>query len=224
MLRATIAIDGPVAAGKSTVGRLLAERLGYRYVDTGAYYRALTWLALRRGVDPEDEASLADLARSARIQIQRPTVPDGRAYTVLVDGQDVTWAIRSPEVEGVVSIVARQPSVRRVLVEQQRELAQAGQVVMVGRDIGTVVLPDAELKIFLSASAEERAARRYCELATRAEPASYRQILEDLRQRDQIDRERAVGPLRPADDAQVVDTDGLSVEQVIDRIQQLILR
>src|SRR6184192_660155 len=149
----TIAIDGPAGAGKSTIGALVAERLGYLFLDTGAMYRAVALAALRRAVDPDDAETLARLARQVLISIGPPTVRDGRAYTVLLDGADVTWAIRGEDVDRIVSQVARIPKVRDAMVEQQREIAKRGRIVMVGRDIGTVVLPAAERKVFLTASA-----------------------------------------------------------------------
>src|SRR5437764_24241 len=143
----TVAIDGPAGAGKSTIGALVAERLGYLFLDTGAMYRAIALAALRRGIDPDDGPRLTQVGREIRIAIGPPTVRDGRAYTVLLDGADVTWAIRDPSVDRIVSQAARVPYVRDVLVEQQREIASRGRIVMVGRDIGTVVLPDAERRV-----------------------------------------------------------------------------
>lgn len=220
----TIAIDGPAGAGKSTIGALVAERLGYLFLDTGAMYRAVALAALRRKVDPDDAESLGRLARDARIAIGPPTVRDGRAYTVLLDGDDVTWPIRSADVDRTVSQVARVPGVRDAMVAQQRALAGKGRVVMVGRDIGTVVLPDAERKVFLTASAAERAKRRGEELAARGEVRPRQELLHEILRRDQIDSERAVSPLRPAADAIVVQTDGLSVGQALETVLQVIAR
>lgn len=220
----TIAIDGPAGAGKSTIGALVAERLGYLYLDTGAMYRAVAHAALRRGVDPDDAGALGTLARQVRIAIGPPTVRDGRAYTVLLDGEDVTWPIRSGDIDRIVSQVARVPAVRDAMVEQQRALAGKGRVVMVGRDIGTVVLPDAERKVFLTASAAERAKRRGDELAARGEVRPRQELLHEILRRDQIDSERVVSPLRPAEDAVVVQTDGLSVGQALDKVLQVIAR
>src|SRR5207249_9858909 len=156
-----IAIDGPAGSGKSTIGEQLAQHLGYLYIDTGAMYRALAWLALQEGVDIHDGPALAQLAQRAEIVISRPQVRDGRQYTVTVQGRDVTWDIRSPAVTQIVSTTSDHKEVRAVIIAQQRAMAQQGRVVMVGRDIGAVVLPDAELKIYLTASLEERAHRRY---------------------------------------------------------------
>jgi cytidylate kinase len=206
-----IAIDGPVAAGKSTVGRLLAQRLGYRFVDTGSMYRALTWKALRLNTGLEDEGALSRLAESTKIELAPPD-------RTLVDGQDVTREIQDPEVEAGVSLVAKVAGVRKVLVKQQQALAQGGKVVMAGRDIGTTVLPHAEVKVYLDASFEERARRRYLELMERGDAADYQAVLDDLRRRNEIDSERAISPLQPAPDARIIDTDGISAEQVLSEI------
>ncbi|MFQ5594073.1 MAG: (d)CMP kinase [Anaerolineae bacterium] len=218
----TIAIDGPAAAGKSTVGQAIAERLGYRYLDTGAMYRAVTWIALERSVPIEDEPAVTTLAAAIDIDITAPTNDDGRQYTVFVDGQDVTWGLRRPEVDANVSAVSAYPGVRTALVAQQRRIAGRGQVVVVGRDIGTVVLPDAKLKIYLDASAEERARRRYQEQLARGEAADYAVILRDMRRRDRLDSSRATAPLRPADDAIIVNTDGLSIEEVVEAVMKVV--
>ncbi len=159
-----IAIDGPAGSGKSTIGEQLAQRLGYLYIDTGAMYRAVAWLALQEGVDVTDGPALAKLARHAGIVIAHPHIDDGRQYTVTVDGHDVTWEIRNAAVTGVVSPVSAHPEVRAILIAQQREMArQHDGTVMVGRDIGAIVLPDADLKIYLTASLQERSRRRYTE-------------------------------------------------------------
>jgi len=216
----TIAIDGPAAAGKSTIAGLLAEHLGYTYLDTGVMYRAVTWVALERGLDIADEETITALARKIKIDVTRPTVEDGRQYTVHADGTDVTWQIRRPEVDANVSPVSAYPGVRAALTTQQRRIGQKGAIVMVGRDIGTVVLPDADLKIYLDASVEERARRRYLEVRQRGQPAEYEKILGAMRRRDKIDSEREAAPLRPADDAIIVDTDGLSIEKVLAKVKE----
>ena len=218
----TIAIDGPAGAGKSTIGALVAERLGYLFLDTGAMYRAIALAAKRKAIDPDNAEELAKLARAARVLIGPPTKRDGRAYTVLLDGEDVTWAIRDAEIDRTVSQVARVPAVRDAMLEQQRSLAKKGRVVMVGRDIGTVVLPDADRKIFLTASAAERAKRREEELAARGETRPRQELLSEILRRDQLDSERKVAPLRAADDAIVVQTDGLAVGQALDKIFSII--
>ena len=213
MRPSTITIDGPAAAGKSALGERLAERLRYLYFDTGVLYRAVAWLALQRHLDLADEVGLARLAADANIAVSRPTVPDGRQYTVTVDGEDVTWRIRGIDVEQIVSPVAAIPGVRQALKQRQREIGLAGHVVMVGRDIGTVVLPEADLKIYLTASPEERARRRFREIVARGEHADYAQLLHSIRERDRIDSERLVAPLKPAADAIIIDTDHLTIEQ-----------
>ena len=220
----TVAIDGPAGAGKSTIGALVAERLGYLYLDTGAMYRAVALAALREGIDPDDAARLTAIARRVRIAIGPPTVRDGRAYTLLLDGVDVTWEIRGDQVDRNVSQVARIPGVRGAMVEQQRALASRGRIVMVGRDIGTVVLPDAERKIFLTASAAERARRREEEFAARGERRSRPELLAEILRRDELDSTRAVAPLRAAEDAVVVETDGLSVREALERVIDVIER
>src|SRR5579859_4870871 len=220
----TVAIDGPAGAGKSTIGALVAERLGYLFLDTGAMYRAVALAALRKSVDPDDAARLGELAAKVRIMIGPPTKQDGRAYTVLLDGGDVTWDIRSAEIDRIVSQVARIPAVRDAMVAQQQALAGRGRVVMVGRDIGTVVLPDADRKIFLTASAAERARRRGDELAARGEVRPRQELLHEILRRDQLDSERVVSPLRSAEDAIVVQTDGFSVGQALEKVLEVIQR
>jgi len=214
----TIAIDGPAASGKSTVGRELAIRLGYLYFDTGVMYRAVTLAALRQRIPIDDEAAITRLARDIAIEVEPPTVTDGRQYTVTVDGDDVTWDLRRPEVDANVSHVSSYRGVREALSAQQRRIGERGRVVMVGRDIGTVVLPDADLKIFLTASPEERARRRLKDLQARGETASFDSVLQDIRRRDGIDSGRTYAPLRPADDAVILDTTNRTVQQVIEAI------
>lgn len=217
-----IAIDGPAASGKSTLGQKLAKALGYLYFDTGVMYRAVTWLALKQGIDIGDEPAITRLAEHAQIDVRPPSIRDGRAYDVIVDGQDITWDIRHHEIDGNVSPVSAYIGVRKALSAQQRRIGMRGKVVMVGRDIGTVVLPNAELKIYLDASVEERARRRYEELRERGEPADYDIILHSMQRRDQIDSHRQVAPLRPADDAYILCSDGLNVEQVFERAKAMV--
>jgi cytidylate kinase len=217
-----IAIDGEAAAGKSTIGSLLAQRLGYLYFDTGVMYRAVTLGALQHGLDVHDEASVTALAESLPIRVASPTHSDGRQYTVYANGADVTWAIREPAVEAAVSIVAAYPGVRHALTLQQRQIAAMHNLVMVGRDIGTVVMPDADLKVYMRASVEERARRRYKEMLDRGEHASYEEVLRSMQQRDDLDSHRTTAPLRAADDAVIIATDGMSVEKVLERVLALV--
>lgn len=217
-----IAIDGPAAAGKSTVGRKIGTQLGYPFLDTGAIYRAATWTALHRGVDLSDEEALSDLAASISIDVGPPRSESIEPCTIFVDGQDVTQFLRQPEVEAAVSLVSRVAGVREALVQVQQELAGRNAVVMAGRDIGTVVLPKADLKVYLDASVEERARRRFAELLALAQDVTEENVLRDLRRRDRIDSERSVSPLRPADDAVALDTDGLTLEEVVQRVMELI--
>ena len=215
MLPSTITKDGPVASGKSTIGYLLAQRLGYLYLDTGAMYRAVTWVALSRGVPVEGEAAITALAEELHIDITLPTVDDGRQYTVLTDGEDVTWDIRRPEVDANVSVISAYPGVRRAMVAHQRRIAAAGRVIMVGRDIGSVVLPDADLKLYLDATPQERARRRWLERQARGESVTYEEVLAMMLRRDEIDSHRAVSPLRVPDGAVVIDTTGLTIDEVL---------
>lgn len=213
-----IAIDGPVAVGKSSVGRLLAKRLGFSFFDTGLMYRAFTWKVLRLGVSPEDEKELSQLANTTRFDF----VPSQEGFlSVVLDGENVSSELVCPEIERKVSVISKVADVRRVMVSVQRRFAQRGQVAMAGRDIGTVVLPWAELKVFLIASIKERANRRYKELMERGEKIDYNIILADLKQRDENDSHRAISPLKPADDAIIIDTEGLSLKQVVDKIYNL---
>ncbi len=218
----TIAIDGPAASGKSTIGALLAERLGYVYFDTGVMYRAVAWMALKRGIAIGDEYGVTELTRTLKIEVIRPTVDDGRQYTVLAEGEDITWDIRRDDVNAVVSPVSTYLGVREALVDQQRRIGQAGRIVMVGRDIGTVVLPDADLKVYLDATLDQRARRRYREMVARGEEADYAEVRASVQRRDEIDSGRALSPLRPADDAHIVDTTCLSIAQVMEQVQALV--
>ncbi|HEX2981466.1 MAG TPA: (d)CMP kinase [Anaerolineaceae bacterium] len=217
-----IAIDGPAASGKSTLGSRIAETLGYLYFDTGVMYRAVTWAAIERQVDRGSEDDIVQLAEGLDIDVMPPSVKDGRDYDVLVGGKDITWEIRRHDVEKDVSQVSAYPGVRAAMTRQQRRIGQRGKVVMVGRDIGTVVFPEAELKIYLDASVEERARRRYEELLQRGEPADYKNILDGLRRRDKIDSTRRVAPLRVADDAKVLCSDGLGIDAVYEQVRQWI--
>ncbi len=216
-----IAVDGPAASGKSTLGRRLADSLGYLFFDTGVMYRAITWIALQRRMDLSDEASITELAQKAQIDIRPPSRDDGRACDVVIDEKDVTWDMRGAGVDANVSVVSAYAGVRKALSERQRRIGLRGQVVMVGRDIGTVVLPEADLKVYLDAGAEQRARRRYDEMIARGDPADYEEILQKVIERDRIDSTRAVAPLRPADDAVILDSDHLNADEVFERVLEL---
>ena len=216
-----IAIDGPAASGKSTLGLRLANALGYLFFDTGIMYRAVTWLALQRGIDVRDEGAVTALAEKTRIEVAPASRPDGRAGDILVEGTDITWETRLPEVEANVSIVSAYRGVRSALSQQQRRIGQRGHIVMVGRDIGTVVLPEAELKIYLDASAEQRARRRYDEMLARGAQADYNEILTKVIERDHIDSTRDVAPLKAAEDAIVLDSDKLTADEVFEQVLAL---
>ncbi len=223
-----IAIDGPAAGGKGTVAQQLAQRLGYRFVDTGAMYRAVAWAALQEGISLEDGEALGELASRLDIQFQQELTAQGGRYRLVVNGQDLTEAIRQPEVERASSVVAQHPPVRRVLVAKQRRLAEEGGVVMEGRDITTVVLPDADLKLFITASLVERAQRRYAQYRRQghefaAPPAEQIAIIQaQLMARDRRDAGRTTSPLRIAADAIVLDTTHLSVEESVDVLWRML--
>jgi CMP/dCMP kinase len=217
-----IAMDGPSASGKSTVGRLLARQLGYLYFDTGVMYRAIAYVALSRRIALADETAITAVARQVVLEVVPPTVADGRDATVLADGVDITWEIRSPEVERAVSPVSAYAGVRDALRLSQRRVAMGGPVVMVGRDIGTVVLPEADLKLYLDASLKVRAQRRCLERRARGEAPALDDVLADMKRRDDIDSTREHAPLAAAPDAIVIDTTGLGIEQVVERIQGLL--
>jgi cytidylate kinase len=218
---AAITLDGPVASGKTAVGRHLAKKLGYRFLDTGIMYRAITWVALEAGIDPKNTSVLATLAQDHALEVAFDS--DAEA-SVLFQGQDVTPNLRTPEVARAVSLVSLVQGVRDVLVGQQRRIAEKGSLVIAGRDIGTVVLPDAQLKVFLTASVDERARRRHAELQSHGLDADLEDVKKGLQERDRLDSEREVSPLRPASDARVVVTDGMEVAQVADLIVELARR
>jgi len=223
-LPSIIAIDGPVASGKTSVGKQVADKLGYLFFDSGVMYRAVTYLALRQLGAVDDAAAVAEVAERSPIDVRPATVDDGRDYTVVAGGEheDITWAIRSPKVEAQVSPVSAVPAVRRCLTAQMRRIGLKGRIVMVGRDIGTVVLPEADLKIFLTASVETRAQRRYNETQARGEARDYESILANLRERDRIDSSRQVAPLVAAQDAVTLDTTGLDLPSVVKAIESLV--
>jgi len=208
-----IAIDGPVAAGKTVVGRELARALGFGYLDTGIMYRAITWLALNHGITVDDETSLGELARSYPLGLMGED-----CNQVLVDGHTLGPELRDSTVDRNVSIISKASMVRRELVAQQRTTAAQGKIVMIGRDIGTVVLPDADLKVYLTASPEKRAQRRWQEMQDRGEAVELSTALRETIARDEIDSGRDDSPLKPADDAWELNTDGLDIRQVVQKI------
>ena len=216
-----IAIDGPAASGKSTLGLRLAESLGYLFFDTGVMYRAVTWAAIVKGLEINDEKAVTQLAETAQIDVRPSSQNDGRTSDVLLDGVDITWETRRPDVEANVSPVSAYRGVREALASQQRRIGQRGRIVMVGRDIGTVVLPEADLKIYLDASAEERARRRYEEILRHGGKADYEQILAGMRKRDEIDSTRYFSPLQAAADAVILDSDKLNADEVFTKVEAL---
>jgi cytidylate kinase len=216
-----IAVDGSAASGKTSVGRMLAERLGYRFLDTGIMYRAITWAALERGIDPHDAEALAKLASAIDMRVVLPVPGSDEAARIRIDGADVTDKLRSPEVDDAVSAVSQAAGVRDALVRRQKEIAKNGRIVMAGRDIGTVVLPNAPLKLYFDASLEERARRRHADFVRVGHESSEEAVLEDLRRRDRIDSGRELSPMKPADDAVVIDTDGMTMDQVLARALEL---
>ena len=217
MKKIVVAIDGPAGAGKSTIAKLAAEKLGYAYIDTGAMYRSVAWKFLQTGRE-FDEAYISELANTMIIEFK----PEAKINRVFVDGTEVTEAIRTPEVTAIVSRVAAIGDVREAMVEQQRRMGEIGGVLMDGRDIGTVVFPHAQLKIFLTASVEERARRRYKEMVEKGQQVELAQLQEDIAARDKQDSERAISPLRQAEDALLLDTSDMSIAQVTDKILQLV--
>jgi cytidylate kinase len=214
MKRLVIAIDGPSGAGKGTVARTLSEHLGYRHVDTGAMYRAVAWKATRDALPLDDEAAVADLSRRATIVVE--------GGVVSIDGHDVTAAIRTPEMDKAAAAVARLPRVRETLVSRQRQLGEGGGVVMEGRDIGTVVFPNADVKVYLDASTEERARRRANDAAHTGGKAGQAAVAESIAARDQSDKTRTASPLTLAPDAVHIDTTHMPIQQVVDKVMSIV--
>jgi cytidylate kinase len=217
MKQMVIAIDGPAGAGKSSVAKRVAQALGYRYLDTGALYRALAWKAMQRGLRPQDTRYIIEMTRETRVELQQ----HNGEQRVLVDGEDVTDAIRAPEVGNLASPISAIPEVREILLEWQREFGRQGGTVAEGRDTGTVVFPNAEVKIFLTASLNERARRRHKELLERGINISFDQVKLDMEARDQRDSTRHIAPLRPAPDAVVIDTERLTIDEVVEEVLRI---
>jgi len=215
-----IAIDGPVAAGKGTVSRQVADQLGFLYVDTGAMYRCAAYLALQNKIDFEDVTALVKLINSKKIELKVPDGDknDGRLATILLDGEDVTWKIRTEEVSSAVPHVAKLPEIRKIMVAKQQQIAENQDVVMEGRDITTRVLPEADLKIFMTASSRVRAQRRLKQLIDRGEILNFKEVYNELLERDTIDSSRQTDPLTIADGAWVIDTSKLSIKEVVTKI------
>ena len=209
----SIAIDGPVASGKTTVGLLVAKSLSARFLDTGLMYRAITYVVNKRGTGTPSAADMTSIATSVKMQL----ITIDKRERLIVDGQDITDQLREPSIERMVSQVSKVSGVRRELVRMQQQIACEGPIVMVGRDIGTIVLTNATLKVYLNAPVEVRAQRRYQEIGDRT-GLSYEQVLSDLQERDSIDTERADSPLKPSGDAMIVDTTGMTVTEVVDVI------
>ena len=216
-MKIAVAIDGPAAAGKSTVAKIIAERKGYTYIDTGAMYRAFTWYCLKKGVDCQNEAACVALIPEVTIELKP-------GHVVLCNGEDVSFAIRQTNVSGNVSYIASYKDIRLALVVLQRAMAEKDSVIMDGRDIGTYVLPNADVKIYQIASVETRVKRRYDENMEKGIPCTYEEIEEDVRKRDYIDSHREFAPLKPAPDSILLDTSYMSIEEVVDTIIMIIDR
>lgn len=215
----SIAIDGPAAAGKSTVAKIVADKLGYIYIDTGAMYRAVTFQAIREDINLEDEVSLQQLVEKMDIDLR---IANNQTQHVYINDEDVTEQIRTHEVTNNVSIVAKHKHVREEMVARQRVLAKRGGVVMDGRDIGTHVLPDAEVKVFLLASVDERADRRHAENLSKGFESDLEKLKEEIARRDKLDSEREIAPLQKAEDAKEIDTTSLNIDQVVGKIMDLV--
>ena len=214
----TITIDGPAASGKTSVGKKVADKLGLFFLDTGIMYRAVTLAALNLGIPISDEKSISSLAENIVIEINNPTKNDGRINDIFVNNRDVTWEIRDQKVNENVSQVSTYRRVRKAMTLQQRRIGEKGNIVMIGRDIGTVVMPRAEWKFFLSASPEERARRRLLEMNKNDKSITFESIIKSIRERDEIDSSRELAPLKPADDAIIIDTDGKNCDEVTNLI------
>lgn len=218
----SIAIDGPAASGKSSVGLELSKRLGYLFLDTGVMYRAITWVALQNKIDIDDEVAISKIALRSAIEIYQPSLKDGRTNDICVDGIDITRKITEKNINDNVSQVSKYKEVRNSLTKQQQEIALKGNIVMVGRDIGTVVLPNADYKFFLNASSQERAKRRHLEEIKKGEYPIFEEIRTNIVERDRIDSTRILAPLIPAKDAQIITTDNKTIDQVVEEIMCII--
>ncbi len=222
-LEKTIAIDGPAASGKTTVGLLLGKKLGYLCLDTGVFYRALTAQVLAEGVDPNSEIQVTQMAESCEVSVRPPQMKE-KDMAVLVNGTDLTEQLRTPTVNRWVSEVSAYPGVRKAILNLQRQVGLQGEVILLGRDIGTVVLPDAGCKFYLTATAEERAKRRFLEEKRSGSNLSYEEILESIKHRDMLDSSRDCAPLKAAEDAFLIDSDKLNPQQVVDNMLEIIRR
>jgi cytidylate kinase len=218
-----ITLDGPAAAGKTTIGRMLAAKLGYMFFDTGVMYRAVALAAYQNGVTSSDEAAISEMAEKISIDVKPASAGDDRTSIVLLDGDDVSWAIREPVVDESVSKISGYARVRAAMVTQQRKIGLRGQVVMIGRDIGTVVLPEAGIKVYLDATLEERARRRFQGLEERGGDQTLEEVQAALARRDETDAGRDLSPLRPAADALIIDTSKLTPEETIQKIEPLLV-
>ena len=219
----TIAVDGPAGSGKSTVSFAVARRIDYLFVDTGAFYRGLTLLALENNIDPHDASGIVALAQYTRLDMKPAHIDDGRQYTFFADDRDITHAIGSSQVDAKVSIVAAHSNVRAAVLQAQRDLAVRGKIIMAGRDIGTVVLPNADLKLYIDASLDKRADRRYQQRLRNGEQADLALIREGLRRRDELDSGRDTAPLLQAADAILIDTTNLSLAEAIEAAYRIII-
>jgi CMP/dCMP kinase len=213
-----ITIDGPAASGKSSVGLKLANILDFVFLDTGIMYRAVAWAALEQNLDIENEPEIGEMAQRIKIEITSPGVDDGRINDVYVDKVDISWKIKDPEVNQIVSQISKYKKVRQAMTENQRIFGENGKIVMAGRDIGTVVMPEADLKIFLEASPRERALRRYNEELERGKLIDLDAVIHNIEMRDKIDSSRKIAPLMPAEDAIIIYTDGKDVQTVVNEI------
>ncbi|HML20096.1 MAG TPA: (d)CMP kinase [Aggregatilinea sp.] len=222
VLPTTIAVDGPAGSGKSSISFALAQRLGYLFVDTGAFYRAITLLALEQSISLDDPLRLTALAENADLDLSGPLLDDGRQYTILAGQRDITPLLSSTEVEACVSVISAVAGVRQALLDLQRSIGARGRVIMAGRDIGTVVLPDADLKLYLDASLDQRASRRYQQRLTSGQAANLDEIRAGLNNRDTIDSGRDVAPLLRAPDAIYLDTSDLSLDEAVDAAYRIV--